>query len=623
MGKAGAAERQLDDASWTGSSVGRLGKYDIIARLGQGGMSRVYLALAPGASEVRKLVVLKVLHDSHASNEEYLEMFLREARIAVDLAHPNVVHTYTVSEEDGRHCIVMEYIDGVPLSMVLRLAKDWTPRERLPLLGAICLALSGLHYVHEFRDIEGNHLRLVHRDLKPDNILLGFDGQVKLLDFGVVKMTAPEHDQTQSLSVKGTVQYLAPEALDTSRTIDRRYDIFAAGLVLWEALSGRRFWEGREPLQIMRALADDAMGEILAAGPELPVPLALAVTKALSANPDARQESALELRREIQRFLVSSSYRIDPDQMSGMLMRTFGDLRDERQARIKHMMRRLREGESSAETSLSTVAPLASTDETSSSDAEIDAAFDAVVERETDVTPASSSSTTDLEARPSEIRPLASTRPPRSFHPAVYALSLLLLGGVAWWQCSPEPADESDPVEASAPDGKTSNGASPADASKSATDSQMVEVRVEVRPPTATVTVDGVEQPSNPVTLRGREAATVHRVVASAPGFATQTLEVTLETSREIQLDLLRSREDPNEAAASNNDDAGDATESSDGPKKRKPRKPRPKASAKPSPPPAAPEPPAQAASKPRPGDDIDTNKKRKPKAAIDSSIPW
>lgn len=605
----------------------RLGKYDIVVRLGQGGMSKVYLAVSRGAvDDVRKLVVLKVLHDHLATDEEYVQMFLREARVAVDLSHPNVIHTYTVGQEEGRYCIVMEYLNGIPLGELLKFARSWSFEQRLPLLGALCLMLSGLNYVHDYRDFEGNALELVHRDLKPGNVLIGFDGQVKLLDFGVVKLTAPEYDQTQRLSVKGTVQYIAPEALDGERRIDARYDLFAAGLMLWEVTTGRRFWGLREPLQIMKGLADNEMARIIEDADDVPDQLRPILHKALASEPGQRYQTALELKDDIQSFLISQRYRINPEDVAAIVTREFGAVYDERRRATHRTLKDFRErraGLGSVEDSSEVV------DSTPSSQLEgIDA--------------------TEIAAPPSNLTPVQRSAPipppPPANDPArrrrpwivaaLVATPLLAFAGYAvsgsWGASEPEasmagdrpgstpsaaapprveePHEVSEVVVGDIDDAPTLEGAG-----------EVVEVEVRVEPSRATLTVDGEKRAGSTVQLSGTDPDEVHRVVAAAQGYATETLEVRMQRSRTLEL-TLQPLEVRDEKQA-----------------RRSPRRPQrvaPEPSASSAPPTAKPEKsktqksktekskPVTRTPRPRPGDDLDA-KASKRGQAIDAEIPW
>lgn len=312
--------------------MSRLGKYDVVAKLGQGGMAQVYLGVSRAEiKDFRKLVVLKVLHDNLRDDPKFVEMFMKEAAIAARLAHPNVVHTYTVGEEDGHHCIVMEYLEGASLNSYIKRLGDSTFEGRVPLLGAVSKALAGLHYVHEFTDYDGTRLDLVHRDVKPGNIFITFDGQVKLLDFGVAKMTATDQ-ATASQVVKGTVHYMAPEALDTSHVHDRRLDVFAVGLTLWEVANGRRFWGELSNLQILKSLAES---KLPGCEREEGVPLEITqiCERALAPDPETRYQNALELKRDLDQYLRGIGY--EDESLSALSDQLFSELRERRAKAIK------------------------------------------------------------------------------------------------------------------------------------------------------------------------------------------------------------------------------------------------------------------------------------------------
>jgi len=288
------------------TKVSRLGQYGILAKLGHGGMANVYLGVARSdVEDFRKLVVLKVLHENLREDPEFVRMFMKEAKIAARLSHPNVVNTYTVGYEDDCLCIVMEYLEGAPLSVFSkRLGADRSIEERLPLLGAISQTLLGLHYVHEFRDYDGTHLGLVHRDIKPANIFVTFEGQAKVLDFGVAKIAGVERD-TASQFFKGTVQYMAPEMLYSARPIDRRVDVFSMGLVLCEMARGRRIWGESSTPEILRSLAE---GRLPSLAGDIPERLERICARALAPNPADRYPTALDLKDDLDQFLQSQGH---------------------------------------------------------------------------------------------------------------------------------------------------------------------------------------------------------------------------------------------------------------------------------------------------------------------------
>lgn len=595
----------------------RLGKYDIIARLGQGGMATVYLAVARGAIEdVRKLVVLKILHESFRDQHQYVEMFLREAKIAVDLSHANVVHTYNVGEEDGRYCIVMEYLEGVPLSELLKAASDWSIEERLPLLGAMCIVLGGLHYVHNLRDIDGNPLDLVHRDLKPANIMIGFDGQTKLLDFGVAKMTAPQLEQTEGLSVKGTVQYVAPEALDPKVSIDRRYDVFAAGLVLYEIATGRRLWADRDHLQILRVLGTDAIDEILDEGPELPPALAQPIRRALRASPDDRQATALQLKREVQAFLVAEGFRIDTDQLASLVQQEFSELRTKRRATISHSLKQLKVKKAATsprpDTSMEAIDNLVQ-------ELGVSGDHSASSESHTSVPLAASSQTAPYGANDSEtkVAPVPMTANRRPALVALLIVPLLLVGGYFVWQGGRQqdaPTAAKLSSAAVVPEGEDKVGPQSARSDPEPPRAGQVEVVVTVTPPGAQVLVDGTVVDGDPAVVRGEAGGEARTVQVRAAGHVEQLLEVALDHNRTINVALTPTDDD---------DAATPKREKKARVRRRRPAAATPKPEPEPEPARPSVSPAPDRPSAPRPGDELPTGKKRTPKSSIDSSIPW
>ena len=218
-----------------------LGRYRIVSELARGGMSVVHLALMHGPARFHKLLVLKELKASLAHDPKLVAMFLAEARLAARLNHPHVVQTLEVGSEGARHYIVMEYLDGRPLSQVVVRARGtgaaWPFHAHLAVIAA---ALDGLAYAHGAAGYDGRPLGLVHRDVSPQNVFVTCDGQVKLLDFGIAKAADMAGD-TGTGVLKGKIAYMAPEQA-AGRAVDARVDVFAAGVMLFEAATQRRFW---------------------------------------------------------------------------------------------------------------------------------------------------------------------------------------------------------------------------------------------------------------------------------------------------------------------------------------------------------------------------------------------
>ena len=213
-----------------------IGRYRSIAALGQGGMSEVFLTVSEGPFNFNKLLVVKQLKSDLAEDEQFRQMFLDEARLAARLNHPNVVQTYEVGAEDKRHFIAMEYIDGQALQAVLRRIS----RKTFPLGAHVTIlthVLSALAYVHDLRDFDGTPLAMVHRDVSPQNVIVTYEGQVKLVDFGVAKSSIAVA-QTQAGILKGKAAYMAPEQVRARASTGAPTSSRSA------SCSGRRSWGG-------------------------------------------------------------------------------------------------------------------------------------------------------------------------------------------------------------------------------------------------------------------------------------------------------------------------------------------------------------------------------------------
>ena len=274
-----------------------IGRYRRLAELGRGGMATVYLAAARGPQGFTKLVVLKELSPDLAQDADFRTMFLDEARLAARLNHPNVVQTYEVGEDSGRHVIVMEYLEGQPLSRA---------RKALPaplVYFALSNVLSGLEHAHDLLDFEGRPLRVVHRDVSPHNIFVTYSGEVKLCDFGIAK-AADSSAVTATGDVKGKLSYMAPEQA-RGVVLDARADLFAVGIILWETATGRRLWQGLQDVQILAQLLAGSIPSPRTVDPTIPEGLERICMRALAYDPNHRYSSAAEMQADLDAYIGS------------------------------------------------------------------------------------------------------------------------------------------------------------------------------------------------------------------------------------------------------------------------------------------------------------------------------
>ena len=294
----------------------RLGNYELIQELAAGGMATVYVARHIGAAGFERLVVIKRVHRHLLKDEEFTTMFLDEARMASKIHHPNVVPVTNVVEESGELFLVMDYVDAVTLSKLRYVSSrneeanpHGTVKRLSPPVVARILAdtLSGLHAAHEAVDMRGNRLDLVHRDVSPQNILVGADGIARLIDFGIAK-AAERATHTATGSLKGKYAYMSPEQA-TGKPVDRRTDVFAAGVVLYESLIGDRLFQADSQLEILKHITDMVIPPPSSRFPDIPEALDVVVAKALERDIDKRYATAADFLEDLERAAVLASRR--------------------------------------------------------------------------------------------------------------------------------------------------------------------------------------------------------------------------------------------------------------------------------------------------------------------------
>lgn len=294
-----------------GAPIGQLGDaYTLLREIASGGMGRVYLARETGADGFSRNVALKRIHDHLSNRRAFVTMFLDEARIASRIQHPNVCAVFDFGRVDGAYYIAMEYLRGVALSEVLRALGTRAPEDRPERLwlGAHLLvqACEGLHAAHELRDDEGALLNVVHRDVSPHNLFVGFDGSLRVLDFGVAR-AADRLSESTTGRVKGKFAYMAPEQA-LGKHVSRRADLFSLGVVLWELLTLQRLYRKDNPGETVLAVVRDAPEHPGAYARDVPPELADIAMKALSRDPEERFATAREMGRALAKAIAKSGH---------------------------------------------------------------------------------------------------------------------------------------------------------------------------------------------------------------------------------------------------------------------------------------------------------------------------
>jgi eukaryotic-like serine/threonine-protein kinase len=329
----------------------RIDRFLVGPRLGSGGTATVYLAQAVDAPGDAAPVALKIVHEHLAEESEFLDQFADEAAILLRLAHPSIVKVRAQGRAGTTPYLSMEYLDGQPLSrFVSALARRG---ERLSPAAVAWLGArvaEGLAYAHTASDADGQPLGLIHRDISPQNIFVTYDGEIKIIDFGIARARGRLSRTTQG-KVKGKFSYMAPEQL-LSANFDHRADLFALGATLYEAAVGERLFAALEESEALHRLLFEEIADPRQHVPELPAELARIIMWALAREPDARPGSAAELASALDAFVATSSEPSPQLALAERARQLFGDERARRAGEIAELARGSRE-------SAATLRPLA------------------------------------------------------------------------------------------------------------------------------------------------------------------------------------------------------------------------------------------------------------------------
>lgn len=312
----------------------RFGKYVLLEKLASGGMAEVYLAKNSGANGVSKFVAIKRILPQYSDNEEFIEMFKEEAKIAVNLNHSNVVHIHEFGIERNQFYLVMEYVEGRNLRQILNeLKKKGNHFQIDQIVYVVKEVAAGLDHAHRCLDgTTGKPLNITHRDMSPQNVMVSFEGEIKIIDFGIAKAET-QLEATKAGTLKGKFGYMSPEQAD-GQNIDLRTDVFSLGIVLWELLAKDRLFSGSSEAAILRKIRDSNIPSLRKIDPSIHPELDKIVSKALAKDKNLRYQTSAALHRDLNRFLNTHYPEFSPQDFSVFIKHAFADAYSEQKGKL-------------------------------------------------------------------------------------------------------------------------------------------------------------------------------------------------------------------------------------------------------------------------------------------------
>jgi serine/threonine protein kinase len=512
------------------ANVPEIGKYHLIAELARGGMGNVYLASLQGPGGFQKLVAIKELKPELCDDDTYVAMFLEEARLAARLHHPNIVQTNEVGSEGGRHYMVMEFLDGRSLH---RIGRRFAQQGGFPLgahLRILVEALRGLEYAHELAGFDGEPLGIVHRDVSPLNVIVTFDGQTKVLDFGIAKCEDSSLE-TKAGILKGRVAYMAPEQA-YGAPVDRRADVYSMGVMIWEAVAGRRLWSGMTDVEILARVLGGGPPALRSVYADAPADLDAICSRAMARRQEDRYPTAAALIDDLERYLASREDAMTMREIGSLLDRSFREERQQTNLVIEDTLLRVQGGARSG------VMPAMRRTRRTDGDAAPSSGDGSALLALRTSTPRPSGATTALRPpawrestqRSAAVQPYRPVPPPwrraAVLLGACAALALVTLAGVSWVGRT-----------RAAP---TESATTPPSAGESAPAPAPIHLAIHVSPANAQISIDGVLATSNPAEAELPKDDKAHHVTAFADGYETKSQDVAFVRDLSLDIDLER-----------------------------------------------------------------------------------
>ena len=491
-------------------------------------MADVYLAKLAGKHDFAKLSVVKRLKLIEDEDAEILSMFADEARLSARLNHPSIVQTFEVGEDEAGPFLVMEYIEGQPLGRIRsRSARRAKPLPRAMALKIVHETVGALAYAHNLIDHDGSVLHVVHRDVSPENIMVTYAGQTKLVDFGVAKTTA-SLSKTRAGVLKGKVAYMAPEQARSDENIDARVDIFAVGLILWELLTGKRLWDGMSEAKVFERLLDkEPLARARSVDPTIPEELDALCAKAIAKDKENRFGSANDLLEALENAIAKLDLRASDREIGQFVSTLFEAEREKVRSLVASAMARKddasgpRINNEDSEPLLVSISAMPSSPSIST----FSSTTSTPPQNQNNTSSVPAASTSVVAERASDEPPLKRTNPAKVVLASLgvaAAIGIALMVGKNIGAQDAAPIPTATPIVTQAPPPEIPD----------------VQIDVWLKPPTAKLSIDGKLQPAGPFHIKIPKDATVHDLKVEADGYETRTLSVAFDRDRAIDLTL-------------------------------------------------------------------------------------
>ena len=519
-----------------------IGQYDIIYPLASGGMARIYVGRLSGMAGFEKLVTLKIIHSHLATMRQFVDMFLDEARLVARIHHPNIGEIYEVGEDNGQLFMAAEFVDGSSLRHLLRATRERNTNISHPIAAWICAEVcQGLQIAHNLTDDEGCPLNLVHRDISPSNILLSYNGWVKLIDFGIA-FAEKRMTKTVAGNVKGKFGYISPEQLKGA-PLDRRADIFAIGVILYELITGRHPFPGKTEAERLRKTLQYEIVTPTELSIAVDAELESILLKAMAELPEDRYQDASSLERDLRRYVALKRQITGASDVARIMQILFADRKTAHQVKLsefKHNTpiapRMRRTGEN-----LGSASP--------TKQAQIDTALSAVSEG------------------PQKGKPEFSIRNFALFAIIGGVVVSLLTAGLIYlltsksraappWQSDEMAAIENHMVgrepptgisKGNNPSGKEENRNTETKEDDAPGASELIDIPVTLRPADTELLLNGdvLEVKENSIRIPGDGRS--YSIIARAPDYVTETYAIVAKTGETLSVELSRSSPSPSD----------------------------------------------------------------------------